>query len=389
MAAPLVKTRTAGIYKRGSRYVVVWKHKGRQHKESFRTFDEAREAKGRRMSGDRRKPARIKVCDYAGSWIDSYRGRTSKGFSETTRAEYRRDLDQHVVPYFGHVCLDEIEAQDVKRWLLHLEDRGASASAVRKAKATLSAMFGDALEEGKVRFNPVLGVRYVPRKPQPPKAKPKGLTVAELERFMAAVEPEWRTFFALLAHSGMRIGEALGLRWEHVHLGDDPKIDVREQIYRGQRKHRPKSHHGVRSLPLSPGMAIALDRHRRASEHAADSDPVFPSTTGTPIDYSSFHRRVFKPARDASGIDWPKGSGFHVFRRTAASLLHEHRKTGRQLADWLGHHDPAFTIRTYVGQGDDGLGDAGFLDEVIPISSPTRAVTGAGLPSAFARREGS
>jgi hypothetical protein len=37
-----------------------------------------------------------------------------------------------------------------------------------------------------------------------------------------------------------------------------------------------------------------------------------------------------------------------------------------QLADWLGHHDPAFTVATYVGQVDEGLGDAGFLDELIP-----------------------
>jgi hypothetical protein len=38
-----------------------------------------------------------------------------------------------------------------------------------------------------------------------------------------------------------------------------------------------------------------------------------------------------------------------MFRKTGASLLHHHGKTGRQLCDWLGHHDPAFTVRTYVG----------------------------------------
>jgi integrase len=91
----------------------------------------------------------------------------------------------------------------------------------------------------------------------------------------------------LPAHSGIRIEEALGLRWKHVHLGDDPYLDVMEQVYRGERKLRPKSHHGVRRLPLSPGIAVALDKHRQASGHGKPDDPVFASTTGTPMDYSA------------------------------------------------------------------------------------------------------
>jgi hypothetical protein len=64
----------------------------------------------------------------------------------------------------------------------------------------------------------------------------------------------------------------------------------------------------------------------------------------------------------ASGIDWPKGVAFHMFRKTAATLLHHHGKSGRQLCGWMGHHDPAFTIRTYVGEADEGLGDPAFFD---------------------------
>lgn len=49
MAAKLVKTNTPGIYKRGGRYVVVWWHRGKQHKSFHRTLAEAREAKGERQ----------------------------------------------------------------------------------------------------------------------------------------------------------------------------------------------------------------------------------------------------------------------------------------------------------------------------------------------------
>ena len=51
IAAKLVKTKTPGVYKRGDRYVVVWRHRGKQHKAFYATYAEAREAKGRRMGG--------------------------------------------------------------------------------------------------------------------------------------------------------------------------------------------------------------------------------------------------------------------------------------------------------------------------------------------------
>ena len=50
---------------------------------------------------------------------------------------------------------------------------------------------------------------------------------------------------------------------------------------------------------------------------------MFASQTGTPMDYSALRRRALRPAIEASGIDWPKGSAFHVFRKTAGSLIHD------------------------------------------------------------------
>jgi integrase len=64
-----------------------------------------------------------------------------------------------------------------------------------------------------------------------------------------------------------------------------------------------------------------------------------------------------------------------MFRKTAGSLLHAEGKSGRQLADWLGHHDPAFTIRSYVGTVDEGLGDATFMDELVPAEGGNPVAT--------------
>src|SRR3954452_19317239 len=101
MADTMEKTRTPGIYKRGSRYVVVWRHRGRQHKSFHRTLEEAREAKGQRDSGDRRPASRQSFEEYATRWLDTYRGRTSRGLTERTRRTYRRDVERWAVPYFA------------------------------------------------------------------------------------------------------------------------------------------------------------------------------------------------------------------------------------------------------------------------------------------------
>jgi hypothetical protein len=99
---------------------------------------------------------------------------------------------------------------------------------------------------------------------------------------------------------------------------------------------------------------------------------VFANTQGEPLDYSNVYSRVWVKARDATGIEGAEVGAFHSFRRTLGSLVHERgAKTDRQLSDWLGHHDPAFTVREYVGQMDQGLGDAEFLDKLIPAQWAT------------------
>jgi integrase len=367
MSPKMERTQTPGVYKRGDRYVVVWRHRGKQHKEFFATLAEAREAKGRRSSGDRRKVPRVRVSDYAPAWIAAYRGRTARGFSESTRDKYRHDLAEHVVPYLGGYWLDEVDAGDVRDWFSWMEGRGASATSIRNAKTALGAMFATAVEERKARFNPVRGVRFVPSRDVRLPRKRRPLTLEELERFMDALPGEWRLFVLLLAHTGLRIAEAIGLTWSDVHLGDDPRLTVDDQVYQGQRK-RLKTANAYRTIPLSSGMARALTAWRERTPHPGEESPLFASDVGTPLDYSNLYKRVWVPARDAAGIDGSEVGAFHALRHTLGSLIHERgAKTDRQLCDWLGHHDPAFTVREYVGTMDEGLGEADFLDELIPV----------------------
>jgi integrase len=367
MAAKMERTRTPGIYRRGSRYVVVWEHRGRQHKQSFRTEREARDFKGRTATGDTQPTSRIRFMDYFAEWIESYAGRTARGFSETTRPEYRRPIEQHALPLWERRRLSEVDPSDVRELFGEMRRTGASTSQIKKLRSALSAMFATAAEDGKLRSNPCQGVRIpaAPSDQEPEEEHAKALTRAELAVLFAALPSEWRLFFEFMAHTGLRIGEAIGLRWEHVELGERPRVKVREQVYEGKRK-RLKSRAGRRDVPLSPTMAGRLLAHRRDSYGGPDA-PVFSSRTGTVLLPSNVSRRVLKPAAESVGLGWVS---FHTLRHTCASLLFDAGRNVRQVQEWLGHSDPSFTLRTYVHLMDEGIGGAEFLDAEFSNDTP-------------------
>jgi integrase len=162
--------------------------------------------------------------------------------------------------------MNEVEPADLRDLFGQMRRDGRITSEIKKTRAALSVMFATALEDGVVTSNPVLGVRIPPPSEDeaPPDEKAKALTRAELGILLAALPSESRLFCTFLAHTGLRISEAVGLRWQHLDLGEHPKVRVREQLYKGKRK-RLKSKDGKRDIPLSPGMArqlLALRRRR-------------------------------------------------------------------------------------------------------------------------------
>lgn len=105
MAAKLEKTRTPGIFKRGSRYVFSYRANGKQRWESCRTLDEARRAKAARTTdigrGEFEERARITLHEYAREWVERYQGTGRRGFREETRTEYRTLLNRFALRYFS------------------------------------------------------------------------------------------------------------------------------------------------------------------------------------------------------------------------------------------------------------------------------------------------
>ena len=110
----LEKTTEPGIFKRGNRYVVMYRDGfGRQHKRAAgATMKEARDTKARLRAdvsrGEDTEATRENFATYATRWIESYAGRNGSGIREETRRDYKRVLEQDAVPFLGHVRLSQI-----------------------------------------------------------------------------------------------------------------------------------------------------------------------------------------------------------------------------------------------------------------------------------------
>ncbi len=256
----LVRTSTRGIYKRGTRYVVVFRDpSGTQRKRFARTLAEARRLRTQLTAdvqrGEYRELSSVRFAEHWKPWIDSYAGRTSRGLREQTRGEYARDLDVHAEPFFGPMRLAEIQAYHIKRWLRELADRGYAAGTIRNIFAPVRAMLADAAEDGLIRSNPAAGVR-VPASHQRPDSRQKVLSEREVQDLIAPFPDEHRLLVQVVAETGVRISEALAWTWGDF---DGRRLHVRRRLYRGETS-TPKSPHGVLAIPLRNTTALMLWR---------------------------------------------------------------------------------------------------------------------------------
>jgi integrase len=168
-------------------------------------------------------------------------------------------------------------------------------------------------------------------------------TTEQLPALLDAASGTGKTLLAILAGGGLRIGEALALRWRSVDLGTGTLHVVDAKT--------PK---GIREVHLTPPLRETLTLAR------ADADPepdayVIATSTGRKHNASNLRRDVLLPAAEKTNLELEKAGvapigrvTFHSLRRTYASLRCACGDDVRYTADQLGHEDPRFTLRVYA-----------------------------------------
>jgi integrase len=317
------------------------------------------------------------VASYLAYWL---RDVVEPNLAPSTCANYDMFARLYIIPGLGDRRLDKLSVRDVQTWLNGLRQecqccgQGKDAArpagrqrccavgrcchqtvsdrTARDAWTALRNALNNAIRDELLTRNPAALVRVA--KPRPRKAKPWSADEARrfLEAARAADDPLYPAYVLILV-LGLRRGEMLGLRWEDVDLdGGELTVGYQLQRIRRQLLHRQtKTESSDAVLPLPPICTAALTGRRRDQEahHQAagiawqDSDLVFTTRLGTPIEPRNFHRD-FKARARRAGI---REISVHTTRRTCASLLvalDVHPRVAMQI---LRHSQIAVTMNVY------------------------------------------
>jgi integrase len=271
--------------------------------------------------------------------------------SRLTPAAYRRSqgiVETHLKSEFGQRRLMEIRRADVQKYITERSAHVAPGSVIKELN-TLKHMLNLAVEWELIPVNPCERVKL----PRVPAGRVRYLQPTELRVVLEAC-PAWlRPVVALLAFTGMRRSELLGLRW----------LDLDRQ---GCRILLPQTKNGEgRTVWLNSLACQVLDSIPR---NARSTDRMFPESEFQPNNVSL---AFLRSCRKVGVLDFR----LHDLRHTAASWMRMQGADIHTVALLLGHKDLRMAARyqhlspAYLQEAVKGL-DCVFGPELTKLSPP-------------------
>ncbi len=258
---------------------------------------------------------------------------------QSSQTSYEYQLDAHLLPALGELPLREITRERIQQLLDSKLAAGLSHETVRHTKFYLSKMLGCAEDWGYIAQNPARKAK-LPRRRRRQRGK-QIVTPQQLRKLLPILPEPARTLVLLLTVTGLRIGEALALRWRNVDFGSK-LIRVDERLYDGEFDD-PKTEDSVREHDLAPAVLRVLKK--RAAKTGATPDAlVFATRTGRPLDRRTLLRRQFKPACKKLGMN---GVNWHTLRHTYVTAHDTLRTPLGVVQDSVGHVSDV-TRRVYL-----------------------------------------
>lgn len=298
------------------------------------------------------------LATFLESWLELY---IRPHREPKTVSYYEGMIKNHLVPSLGRIPLRKLTAQDLQRMLNDKAkptlvtqmdgtqvQRNLSSETIRGIRATLRSALSRAHKDGMVAEN--IAQRVVT-----PRGEAKTavfLTPDQAATLIKALKSHpLEALVTLTLHSGLRVGEATGLRWDDVDF-EASSIRVRVQLQRIAGKltlKRLKSDRASRTLHL-PSLVVAMLQGEKARQVLVGANPanelnlVFLNPDGRPFD-PKFVDKHLKAVMVAAGL--PPMS-FHKLRHTAATLALAHGMPLAAVRDQLGHSQISLTANTYA-----------------------------------------
>jgi integrase/recombinase XerD len=265
-----------------------------------------------------------------------------RGLSDNTLAAYRRDLTA-LAGWLGQQGLDLPQAQrnHLLGFFAHRVQSGAKPRTTARLLSSVRRFYRYMVRENRLRADPSARIDA----PKLGRSLPDSLTEAEVERLLAAPDPEEarglrdRTMLEVLYATGLRVSEL-------VHLTVD-QVNLRQGVVRIVGKGSKE-----RLVPLGDEAIAWLQRYLRDCRAQLTqgyiSDYIFPGRRGAAMTRQTFWHLIKRHAQRA-GID--KHLSPHTLRHAFATHLLNHGADLRVVQMLLGHSDLSTTqIYTHVAR---------------------------------------
>jgi integrase len=350
-------------YGKGDRYRVRYDGPdGRQRSQSFPDrHKKAAEAFAADVESDKRRgtyidpdAGRVLFRDFAETWLRTH------SFDESSRETTEIRIRKHIVPFFGNRPVSAIKPGSIREWDRTLV--GVLAPATRSvAFSHLSAILTAAVDDGLIAKNPCSAKSVTP--PQPTVRKVVPWKIETISAIRAGLAPRYQPMVDIGAGCGARQGEILGLSPDDFDL-DGGWLHIRRQVKLVRSRlvfGLPKNDRERKTpLPESVGrvmkayfeafspLPITLPWEDPARGHPTAVALVFTTPQRNAVNRTTFNVNAWHPAITGAGLERTRYTGMHALRHFFASALLDAGESIKAVAEYLGHSDPAFTLRVYT-----------------------------------------
>ena len=303
------------------------------------------------------KTTAVKFQEFAEEWFEEY----AKLNLRSTTYERMRQLTHRVYPAIGHLRMDKITARQLQGFVNSLAKEGANEKTgkplapktIRHNLSFISDVFSYAVKMDLLSDNPC-------RKVTIPKGEVKEKQIYSQEEMALLLtrisgEPtKYRAFFFLIAYSGFRRSEMLGLEWKDIDFANNIITVKRTSNYTAERgiyTDTTKTKRSQRVLKISPYiMGILKELKDEQDEEAlrlgdkwVDSDRLFVKWNGEPMNNQTPYGWL-KEFCEKNELTF---YGIHSFRHFAASALISAGLDVTTVSGALGHCNSGTTLNVY------------------------------------------
>jgi len=293
------------------------------------------------------------VAELLGRWLEHV---THLGRSPSTIYNYRNCIARELAPAIGALRLSKLTAGHLDRLYSSLRERGLAPATIRYVHAIMRAALHQAVRWGLVARN-VASLASAPGQPQREQQPPSVEEVVALIRAAEKLDPMFGLYVRVVAATGMRRGEACGLRWGDVDLDGGRLVVQRSHLaLPGSVGDHPTKTRSVRTVTLDADTVTALRTAWPAARQLARFAGVDDDTrrAGYVFSFDADGASAWRPdvvssrwmrARRAAGLN---GVRLHDLRHWQATQLLDAGVPVPTVAARLGHADGTTTMKIYA-----------------------------------------